>query len=223
MNLLVLYLSRSPQLTTQLLSIPCCWSTLHLLILPLPSSGCWAVSQRPVTHYIRMPPWSQYPAKISSAPSTRAAQKLFERSGSWFHEATQSLTFSFHPYVETSGYDLISDPLINYNFSLGYQVKIQPEKQNQEKVYMKILMASSWLPWLRGQQGMSAIHRAGCQEGETNSPAWAEALSAGGIFFLREVSALALGSFTWFNQAHPCYLEENQLIIDFNHIYKILP
>lgn len=98
-----------------------------------PSSIQWLLGSEPTSSHPlhQNAPRSQYPAKISSAPSTRAAQKLFERSGSWFHEATQSLTFSFHPYMETSGYDLISDPLINYNFSLGYQVKIQPEKQNQ--------------------------------------------------------------------------------------------
>lgn len=48
-TLLVLCSSRSLESTTQLLSVLCFWPTLHLPILPLPASGCWALSQRPIS------------------------------------------------------------------------------------------------------------------------------------------------------------------------------
>ena len=61
------------------------------------------------------------------------------------------------------------------------------------------------------------------KKGRLELSSMGESLFAGRIFFfLREVSALLLGPFTWLNQAHPGYREENQLIMDFNHTYKML-
>lgn len=62
--------------------------------------------------------------------SIRQIRLLVPSSTNQRSVTSKSLTFSFHPHMETTEYTpSMSDSLFNYNCSLGASVKVQAEKQ----------------------------------------------------------------------------------------------
>lgn len=84
------------------------WSTRLLPTRPLPPRGCRAVGQCPASHDIRIHPWPQ--CRLGPGPllqqelhkSVQQIRLLVPTSTNLWSATFKSLTFSFHPHMETT-------------------------------------------------------------------------------------------------------------------------